>query len=44
MKKFAIALALILGLNMVSSIISLSAPLSYAQESPEPEKPDKPGD
>ncbi len=41
MKKFAIALAIVLGL--VSSIVSLSAPVSYAQEDPEP-KPDKPGD
>jgi len=28
----------------VSSIISLSAPMSYAQEAPEPEKPEKPGE
>jgi hypothetical protein len=41
MKKFAIALAIVLGL--VSSIVNLSAPVSYAQEEPEP-KPDKPGD
>ena len=43
MKKFAIALAIVLGLNLVSSIISLSAPVSYADEDPQP-KPDKPGD
>jgi hypothetical protein len=41
MKKFAIALAIVLGL--VGSIVSLSAPVSYAQEEPAP-KPDKPGD
>jgi hypothetical protein len=41
MKKFAVALAIVLGL--VGSIVSLSAPLSYAQEEPAP-KPDKPGD
>jgi hypothetical protein len=39
MKKFAIALAIVLGL--VSSIVSLSAPVSYAQEEPAP-KPEKP--
>jgi hypothetical protein len=41
MKKFAIALAIFLGL--VGSIVCLSAPVSYAQEEPAP-KPDKPGD
>jgi hypothetical protein len=41
MKKFAIALAIVLGL--VGSILNLSAPVSYAQEEPAP-KPDKPGD
>jgi hypothetical protein len=44
MRKFAIALAIVLGLNLASSIISLSTPVSYAQENPDPEKPDKPGD
>jgi uncharacterized protein YceK len=39
MRKLAVALAIVLGLNFVSSIMSLSAPVSYAQESPEPEKP-----
>ena len=39
MKKFAIALAIVLGL--VSSIVSLSTPVSYAQEEPAP-KPEKP--
>ena len=44
MKKLAIAFAMILGLNMISSIIQLSVPMSYAQENPEPEpqKPEKP--
>ena len=41
MKKFAVALAIVLG--VVSSIVSLSAPQTYAQEEPAP-KPDKPGD
>ena len=42
MKKFAIALAMVLGL--VNTVIALSAPVSYAQEAPEPEKPEKPGE
>jgi hypothetical protein len=41
MKRFAIALAIVLGL--IGSIASLSAPVSYAQEEPAP-KPEKPGD
>jgi hypothetical protein len=55
MRKITIALAFILGLNMVSAMINLSAPLSLAQESPAPEpepkpapepepKPEKPGE
>jgi hypothetical protein len=36
MKKIMIAVAVILGLNLVSGIIKLSAPLSIAQESPTP--------
>ncbi len=45
MKKIVVAMAIVLGLNMVSSIVNLSAPLSFAQESPEPEpKPEKPGE
>ncbi len=36
MKKLAIAFAIVLGLNMVSSIISLSAPVSYADDDPQP--------
>jgi hypothetical protein len=39
MRKFAIALALVLGYQMLSSIVSLSAPMSFAQEEPKPEKP-----
>ena len=45
MKKLAIAFAIVLGLNMISSIISLSAPVSYADDEPQqpaptPPKPD----
>ena len=44
MKRLLIALAMVMGLNMVSSILNLTAPLSFAQEepAPEPEKPEKP--
>ena len=42
MKKLAIAFAIVLGLNMLSSIISLSTPISYADEDPQPEPPPKP--
>lgn len=43
MKK--IALAVLLGLTALSSMISLSAPVSFAQEEPAPEpKPEKPGE
>lgn len=44
MRKLAIAFAMILGLNMISSIVQLSVPMSYAQENPqpEPEKPEQP--
>ena len=41
MRKFAIALAIVLGLNLVGSIVSLSTPASFAQEEPAP-KPEKP--
>ena len=41
MKKFVIALAMVLGL--VGSMINLTAPVSYAQEEPEP-KPEKPSE
>jgi len=43
MKKFA--LAVLLGLTALSSMISLSAPVSFAQEEPAPTpepKPEKP--
>jgi hypothetical protein len=40
MKRFAIALAMVLGL--VNAFVALNAPVSYAQEAPEPEKPEKP--
>jgi len=43
MKKYAYAI--LLALTVVSSMISLSAPVTFAQESPEPEpKPEKPGE
>ena len=45
MKK--IALAVLLGLTALSSMISLSAPVSFAQEAPAPEpepKPEKPSE
>jgi hypothetical protein len=45
MKK--IALAVLLGLTALSSMISLSAPVSFAQEEPAPApepKPEKPGE
>jgi hypothetical protein len=44
MKKFAVALAIVLGMNLAASILSLSTPVSQAQEAPPPEKPDKPSD
>jgi hypothetical protein len=42
MKKILIAIAVVVGLNMVSSIIKLSTPLSIAQESPAPEPKPEP--
>lgn len=39
MKKLAIAFAIVFGLNMISSIINLSAPISYADDDPQPEPP-----
>jgi len=43
MKKYVYAM--LLALTVVSSMISLSAPMSFAQETPEPEpKPEQPGD
>lgn len=44
MKKLALALAIVLGLNLIGWTVSSVTKLSYAQESPkpEPEKPDQP--
>lgn len=47
MKKLAIAMAIVLGLNLVGWTVSSITKLSYAQESPSPEpqpepKPEKP--
>lgn len=39
MKKLAIAFAIVLGLNMISSIINLSVPVSYAEDDPQPTPP-----
>ena len=47
MKRIIFAMAIVLGLNMISAISNFSAPLSFAQESPEPApepKPDSPKD
>jgi len=41
MRIIALALALVIGIGMLGDMV---APVSYAQEAPEPEKPDKPGD
>jgi hypothetical protein len=42
MRKLAIAFALVVSLNMISSIINLATPISYADDDPQPEpkKPD----
>ena len=42
MRKLAIAFALVFSLNMISSIINLATPISYADDDPQPEpkKPD----
>lgn len=42
MKKLAIALAIVLGLNLVGWGVSSITKLSYAQESPEPQPEPKP--
>jgi len=45
MKRLIFAIAMVMGLNMISSIMNFSAPQSFAQESPEPEpKPETPKD
>lgn len=43
MKKLAVVLAIVLGLNVIGWTASTITKLSYAQESPqpEPEKPDR---
>jgi len=43
MKKLAVVLAIVLGLNVIGWTVSTLTNLSYAQEKPEPEpKPEKP--
>lgn len=45
MKKLAVALVVVLGIGLVTSIAGTISKLSYAQESPEPQpepKPEKP--
>ncbi|MGH7929238.1 MAG: hypothetical protein ACREQV_15730 [Candidatus Binatia bacterium] len=45
MKKFAIALTMVFGLNMIGSIIERLSPITFAQEEPAPQptpKPEKP--
>ncbi|MBI2088927.1 MAG: hypothetical protein HYT78_09325 [Deltaproteobacteria bacterium] len=45
MKKLAIAMAIVLGLNLVGWTVTGITKLSYAQESPQPDtepKPEKP--
>jgi len=49
MKKLAIALAIVLGLNLIGWTMSTTTKVSYAQESPQPEpqpepKPEKPSE
>ncbi len=44
MKKVLIAIAIVFGLSVFGSIMNSSAQLSYAQDNPEPEKPEKPGE
>lgn len=44
MRKLLVAMAIVLGLNLVGAIVNLSLPVAYAQDNPEPEKPEKPGD
>lgn len=43
MKRLAVAFAIVFALNLLGSIISLSVPVSNAQEEPKPEpkEPDK---
>ncbi|MBI2349993.1 MAG: hypothetical protein HYV00_00645 [Deltaproteobacteria bacterium] len=47
MKKVALVLAMVLGLNVVGWTVSTITKVSYAQESPQPEpepKPEKPSE
>ncbi|MBI3059969.1 MAG: hypothetical protein HYY81_11805 [Deltaproteobacteria bacterium] len=47
MKKLVIALAIVLGLNLIGWTMSTATKVSYAQESPQPEpepKPEKPSE
>jgi hypothetical protein len=43
MKKLMITLAMVFAFNLIGSILTMSAPVSFAQEEPEP-KPEKPGE
>jgi hypothetical protein len=40
MKKLVIAMAIVLGLNVIGSMASTISSMSYAQESPDPGKPE----
>lgn len=45
MKKLMIAMAIVLGLNLVSSMVGTTSGVSYAQDNPDPQpqpKPEKP--
>ncbi len=45
MKKLIIAMAIVLGLNVVGSMVSTMSGVSYAQDNPDPQpqpKPEKP--
>ncbi|MGH7823698.1 MAG: hypothetical protein ACREQ7_00745 [Candidatus Binatia bacterium] len=42
MWKLALAIAVVFGVNMISSIIDLATPVSYAQEEPQPEPKPEP--
>ncbi|MGE5305297.1 MAG: hypothetical protein ACM3TN_18460 [Alphaproteobacteria bacterium] len=37
MRKLAIAFAIVMSLNVISSIISLGTPISYADDEPQPQ-------
>lgn len=40
MKKLVIAVAIVLGLNLIGSMVNTMSSVSYAQESPDPGKPE----